>query len=291
MSDTEENGSPDETSEKKVPEVIQRLLADHPDVPRQSWAGSVDPSIPSNPSLASKFGGELPFMPADKAWPVCEECNDKKTFVCQINIRQIPKEMQSHIGLSSGLFQMFFCFECSPFQNVFDDVNIVPEKDLSVPQLKLLAGAAAGSTNVVAKNIPGSLKKFINEIKDGVKENPEYPQRFVKWDVCPYMEIMNSEELQTLEQFGEDEYDELDEFYDEPGQIQGPSGDIKLGGYVAWVQSPEYPDCPDCKVSMKTTFLQLSQCDLFFNSWGDCGVAHVTLCPACNKPGLGWACC
>ena len=32
---------------------------------------------------------------------------------------------------------------------------------------------------------------------------------------------------------------------------------VKLGGYVSWVQGVEYPDCPDCKVEMKTTFLQV----------------------------------
>ena len=32
---------------------------------------------------------------------------------------------------------------------------------------------------------------------------------------------------------------------------------VKLGGYVSWVQGVEYPECPDCKVDMKTTFLQV----------------------------------
>jgi len=285
-------GSPEnESVEQEMPEIIRQFLAEHPDAPRKAWIGSVDDVTPSNPRLASKFGGVKPYMPAGKVWPVCEACEDKKTFVCQINIRQVPKEIQSHIGLDSGLFQLFYCFECSEFDGVFKDVEIIPEKELCVPGLKVLAAEkAARSTNLKAKNIPGSVKKFINEMKVAEDEN-EYPERFVKWEVAGYKEIMNSEELSdVITQDMSDAYDELDEFYDADGMTRGPYGGVKLGGYVCWVQGVEYPECPDCKVDMKTTFLQISEEELFSNSWGDCGVAHVTLCPRCKRPGLGWAC-
>ena len=35
--------------------------------------------------------------------------------------------IQTHIGLSSGLFQMFYCFECGDFAEVFDDLFIISQ--------------------------------------------------------------------------------------------------------------------------------------------------------------------
>ena len=62
-------------------------------------------------------------------------------------------------------------------------------------------------------------------------------------------------------------------------------------GFIAFVQDEEYPTCPDCDVTMDVVFLQLEEDDeLFKFMWGDCGCAHVTLCPQCRRPSLGWAC-
>ena len=61
---------------------------------------------------------------------------------------------------------------------------------------------------------------------------------------------------------------------------------------VCFTQSPEYPTCPDCKVKMTVTLLQMEDHDgILAFGWGDAGTAHVTLCPGCDRPGLGWACC
>ena len=59
---------------------------------------------------------------------------------------------------------------------------------------------------------------------------------------------------------------------------------------MSFVQDPEYPTCPDCDELMTVTFLAMTESDALPFVWGDCGTAHVTLCPKCGKPGLGWAC-
>ena len=74
-------------------------------------------------------------------------------------------------------------------------------------------------------------------------------------------------------------------------------GGNKIGGWIDWVQGVEYPNCPNCEGNplMDLVLLQLEKenagsSDVSECNWGDGGVAHVTLCPQCHKPGLGWAC-
>ena len=72
--------------------------------------------------------------------------------------------------------------------------------------------------------------------------------------------------------------------------VTSPATGVKLGGWINWCQGVEYPECPDCKVAMVVTFLQLEQDRVYEFMWGDCGTGHVTLCPGCGRPGLSWAC-
>ena len=66
---------------------------------------------------------------------------------------------------------------------------------------------------------------------------------------------------------------------------------FSAAGYITFVQDEEYPTCETCDERMDVTFLQMEEDgDVFNFVWGDCGVAHVTLCPKCRKPSLGWAC-
>ena len=103
-------------------------------------------------------------------------------------------------------------------------------------------------------------------------------------------EVLTEEVALSLEEF----YDAVDEDCEPAVQnnITPPKSGIKLGGYIRWCQGIEYPTCPDCHIRMDTTFLQMEADSILFDdSWGDSGTAHVTLCPACKKPALGWACC
>ena len=115
----------------------------------------------------------------------------------------------------------------------------------------------------------------------------------------------------------------LPQYRERQGRKLGWAGTgVKIGGWVNWcqvrvaamcddvcpytpisplmnrlyslclIQSPEYPTCPDCKVRMTVTLLQMEDHDgILAFGWGDAGTAHVTLCPSCDRPGLGWACC
>lgn len=255
--------------------VINRVLANHPSLPRTSYSGFINEDVPVNPLTSSKFGGETPFLPKDKSWPSCVDCSTSKAFICQINLADIPQGVQEYIGLSSGLFQLFFCFECSPFEDVFDDIYILPQHKLDVPSLKLLAGAASTKLDLEAACVPGSVMKFIREIKNvqqtegkqskGYFTPRKYPEHFVTWTENSSKELMNCEELQ---QFLEDrnewnltatEVDAVYDFFDNMDEdlpICSPISGIKLGGYIVWIQGVEYPTCTTCNITMDTTFLQ-----------------------------------
>jgi hypothetical protein len=53
----------------------------------------------------------------------------------------------------------------------------------------------------------------------------------------------------------------------------------KLGGWPRWVQSVEYPRCPDCGAEMRY-LLQLAWHDNLPVDLGDLGTGHLTYCPS-----------
>lgn len=64
----------------------------------------------------------------------------------------------------------------------------------------------------------------------------------------------------------------------------------KLGGWPAWVQSAEYPACPQCGEIMELV-LQVDSEDNIPHMFGDMGCGHITQCP--RHPSVltfGWAC-
>lgn len=72
--------------------------------------------------------------------------------------------------------------------------------------------------------------------------------------------------------------------------VPNATGD-KLGGWPAWVQGVEYPDCPRCGARMALLF-QLDSEENVPWMFGDVGCGHVTRCPAHpDEVAFGWACC
>eukprot|EP00092_Neocalanus_flemingeri_P018493 GFUD01020013.1.p1 GENE.GFUD01020013.1~~GFUD01020013.1.p1 ORF type:complete len:293 (-),score=74.13 GFUD01020013.1:17-895(-) len=262
---------------------------------------------PSALPTGTKFGGAEPFRSKNFSWPKCLECKKQKTFICQINIEKIPEKIKLHIKRNDGLFQCFFCVECMPFDGCVDDICFVPSCEL-VPNLQSLVSRSIFHNNLTTKELPEALKSSVlihNEVFqqwdwEGFEETKIEKWVELKREIPRCEEIMDGGEHIILVQTGVTN-DELIDMEDEDvswGQdgeedtpFQFPSSGIKLGGYIRWCQGVEYPDCPDCKVKMTITFLQMEEDRIFPFSWGDAGTAHVTLCPECGRPGLGWACC
>ena len=112
-------------------ELLRRFLSRCPDLPRKCWlpvAGGGGGGGGGG-KFQTKFGGNKPFRPSNFKWPICDECHAHKSFLCQVNLEEIPPEAQDHIGLRSGLFQLFFCLECMPL-NCFKDIFFIRKTDL-----------------------------------------------------------------------------------------------------------------------------------------------------------------
>lgn len=72
--------------------------------------------------------------------------------------------------------------------------------------------------------------------------------------------------------------------------IGAPEAGDKLGGWPLWVQSAEYPQCPQCMRTMELV-MQIDSDDNVPHMFGDVGCGHITQCPAHPQVlAFGWAC-
>jgi len=292
-------------------QLSKKIIEKCPEVLNSAWkaAHALALSELSDVPAFTKFGGAEPFRSKNFRWPKCSECEKQKAFICQINIGKLPEKMKLHIKRNDGLFQCFFCLKCLPYDGCFDDIYFVPGDDF-VPSLQSLASKSIFQNQLITKKLPAALKSFIlnyNEVYqrwdwEGFEERQVEEWIELKREIPRFEEIRSSEEGEhiilaktgvTEDELMDMEDEDVSWGQDEPDatQIQFPNSGIKLGGYVRWCQGVEYPKCPDCKVKMTVTFLQMEEDSLFPFSWGDAGTAHVTLCTECGRPGLGWACC
>ncbi|WP_309707369.1 hypothetical protein [Armatimonas sp.] len=72
----------------------------------------------------------------------------------------------------------------------------------------------------------------------------------------------------------------------------------RLGGHPAWVQLPEYPDCPECQRTMMFLLQLDSELPLIHHNpddwsgmfWGSGGVAYFFWCDSCRISAGRWQC-
>jgi len=282
-------------------ELTSRIQNKCPEIARSAWR-PIQAKRETEDKFATRFGGNRPFRSSSFCWPICEECHAHKAFLCQINLERMPPPVQQQIKRYSGLFQLFYCLECTPL-DYFKDMNFVPKSDF-VPSLKALSAQAVVENNCRTKDLPDLVKSYIADITEYVPE-AEYDgdifeeKEVAMWEELKWKEVPNFEEMVChnngvlAKKIGitpEDDDIYIDDIDYDVNTILTPQGGIKLGGYIRWCQQIEYPTCPKCKLKMDVTFLQLEDDDLYNFSWGDCGTAHITLCPACGKAGMSWAC-
>lgn len=282
-------------------QLSREIIDKCPEVLKPAWRPLVISGEPSNTPTVTKFGGAEPFRSKNFSWPKCAECNKQKAFVCQINISKLPNQIKLHIRRNYGLFQCFFCLDCMPFSGCFDDIYFVPEVEL-IPSLQSLVSKYVFRNHLNTQKLPDAVRTSVlnyNEVYrrwdwEGFEERQVKEWVELKQEIPRCEEITSSEDGEHIilrrTDVTEDELIDLEDAEEET-PIRFPNTGIKLGGYVRWCQGVEYPTCPDCKIKMTVTFLQMEEDRLFPFGWGDAGTAHITLCPECGRPGLGWACC
>jgi uncharacterized protein YwqG len=178
----------------------------------------------------------------------------------QINSAQLPNEACEY--LEAGILQLFYCTnwdeECEVECEAF-----FPFSKASLVRIIEPNGASSIMTSPVKDSFP--------------------PKRITGWHSA--MDYPNWEELAQMGiQLTDEEHEQIWELY-------APKSGEKLGGWPAWVQGVEYPQCPECQEQMHLVFQVDSEQNIPY-VFGDVGCGHITRCR--NHPhvlAFGWACC
>ena len=236
------------------PELRQKLAA----VRRPTWIPEVvdGDGGPSD----SKFSGS-PCLPNGETWPACGNCGRPLQLFVQLNARDLPAEAQPL--LDGGVLQLFYCAREEP--------NCESECEAFFPNarstlLRLLAPGEVADAGTAAP-----------------PDDAFPPRRIVSWTQSP--------DYPTWDELEELGIALTDEEEDAVGEQGFPRGGEKLLGWPLWVQSPEYPSCPECGRRMELVFQIDSEGNLPY-MFGDVGTGHITQCPDHrDRLAFGWACC
>ena len=287
--------------------LVSHVIRSCPGLQRSTWIPEVGPFEEGHSRFCTKIGGNSPFRPNNFTWPICEECRTPKAFVCQINIATIPPLLQEQIKMKSGLFQLWYCHQCQPWK-CFDDIFIIKGTNLVVPSLQSLAAEKAGRLDEYnLRRLPRMLRYFIEE-KARKDLSPIRMEQHVETEETIVMAWNNKRELPNFEAVahqagvGEEIKREanlteeqfqyfLDHLFEEENCFPPSSTGTKLGGWISWSEGQHmFLDCPDCKIKMDISFLQIEENSMFWSQDNGSGKlwnnnpGHVvlTLCPECS---------
>jgi predicted DNA-binding WGR domain protein/uncharacterized protein YwqG len=230
----------------------------------------------------SKFSG-IPFLLEGESIPTCGCCGKPLQLLLQLNLKQIPQDLQGQIG--EGLIQVFYCTNQICEREGSNEQSYIWQAFSNRHFLRLITPHSSlnGSIQIPETYFPA--KTILNwEMQTDVPDSQEWERHgiAIEYDFedefearvsCPEFGISFSTDEEELEEY--------------IGQAIG--GD-KLFGYPHWVQGIEYPKCHKCQVTMELVFQIDSEINLPI-VFGSMGIAHVTQCKDHKDVlALAWAC-
>ncbi|WP_010583682.1 ankyrin repeat domain-containing protein [Schlesneria paludicola] len=230
--------------------------------------------------MTSKFGG-IPWLDVNESWPTCKACHLPLELFLQLNLAELPAELNSRFG--TGLLQFFYCTEQG--EECEGENGWEPFSD-SVSRVRIV------SPHGMAAQIPCQnrcdAKRIIEWEKTVDYPSPaEHDQLGIIIDYH-FNDVPFKPTEITCKELGL-HFTGI-EFVDSLGEIvQSLPGD-KLAGWPCWVQGVEYPHCPKCGERMELLF-QIGSEDHIPFMFGDCGIGHITQCRQHKEVvAFGWAC-
>lgn len=213
----------------------------------------------------SKFGGSA-FIPDGEAWPVCGECGRSMVLLVQLNLDEIPQEVRGRFG--SGILQVFGCFDLEADPGCGEESgNPFESRTRLVRSINLAE--------------PGAASRALREgsVRQRISADEAIP---VDADRIPAKRIVGWRRFRDLPCLEEGTQHGLIREWNRPspgwhllrygdGCLEVHHRDVggrawkvdrslsahvatKLGGWPAWIQAPEYPDCPRCRQPMRFVF-------------------------------------
>ena len=282
----------------KIMESFQQLTnliqQNCPEIVKNFWEPvKAEESESSRSNYVTKFGGSNPFRGNNFRWPMCQDCESPKTFICQIEVAKIPDENIHNLLKNFGLLQCFWCMPYGCVHDNWEDENpfrLILKSEM-IPSLQILSAIAVyeskGDTSVLPSELK-KLKKLVKNVNEQFEDfNGENLDSYVgkevqvkSWIESDIKEIPMPEEISWNNKISEtvlkvpgmtqdilNEVTFMQQFDDaasacvEARPIATPQFGVKIGGYVRWFEDhgyEGYSTCDDCHVKMDVHFLQLS---------------------------------
>lgn len=194
-----------------------------------------------------------PFWPASEPWPVCGQCDRPLTFIGQL---RLGNKGPLHTG-TDHLITFHYCLHCFAYGP--DDASAYRLRRYSAPD-----------TTPLETTPPPSI------------EDPGYTH----WNPVPCRCSLqptrsvphwsDAESELTGMDLGDDPW-EL--YLAEAQAITGaPNVESRVGGYPDWIQSANWPHCPECGERMRLVWQLDSESEAGI-MWGDTGRIYIFTCP------------
>ena len=246
---------------------------------------------------SSKFGGK-PWLNSDEDWPTCPNCSKPMRFFLQINLEEIPSQLEGKFG--KGILQFFYCANRERTEH-----KQPPEGVYSVTAWSL----GTGTTYITDKGCDGDCydekpfpgNQLVRIIQPyGIAKEFEIPHtqgcdlsinpdngQFPAKVIINWQELDDYPKREGLGDYPNDweepenlnivlSVNDWDFLYD--SDMYYPEID-KLAGWPRWVQDDTYPDCRICNQKMTNFIFQLISYGNIQFMWGDCGIGYVLQCP------------
>ena len=195
-------------------------------------------------------------------WPCCQHCNQPMQLFIQLSSEHLPKESGKPFG--SGYLQVFYCTNW--------DKQCDVECEAFFPFSK----------STLIRVVDFSPSSSSDDIKSPVKD--VFPEK----EITAWVSKDDYPNWEELEKQGCSLSDEQSDYLCNQGY---PLPKDKLLGWPYWVQSVEYPECPECGKRMELVF-QIDSEDNIPYMFGDVGCSHITQCKDHkDKMAIAWACC
>jgi len=254
--------------------ILRNVEAKLAGLKRSTWRPIVQEG--ESPVDASKTSGKAWFSPGE-TWPTCLNCQKPMRLVLQLNLQALPTSLNQQFG--EGLLQLFCCeidFEIHTGRYIqtlsgdvrseaqiigyindvgetvteifeLDDSEVAETEILEIYPCRMWACEAFSSSQLTRIVQPQGSSADVSV--------PPMEENFPAKQIIGWQESQEYPAIEELEAFGVALNNQEIELLLE-NELHPQVGD-KLGGWVGWAQTVDYPSCPICHQAMNQLIFQL----------------------------------